>query len=55
MGTAAGILSSEAGADLSVSPSTKSGVVEVTSSSIDLGVAAPPDRFRSDDNEFIDS
>lgn len=55
MGTAAGILSRDSGADLSASPSANSGVVEVTSSSIDRGVAAPPDRLRSDDKEFIDS
>lgn len=50
------MLSSEAGADLSASgASGASGVVEVTSSSMESGVAAPPDRLRSDDNEFMDS
>lgn len=54
-GTPVGKLSNDIGADLSSETSGKSGVVDVTSSSIDLGVAAPPDRLRSEDSEFIDS
>lgn len=50
------MLSKDIGADLSASvASPKSGVVDVASSSIDRGVAAPPERFRSDDKELIDS